>query len=155
MIRTCALALALLAPVQAAALSCIKPEVSRSFAQVASSDDSYVILKGALTFDAALLPKSDSDPLPESTTLPARLTGHILTQEGFVNPVDVLIDYNAICQAAWCGGGTSGEDVVAFVRETEKGLLLEVEPCGGRIFPVNEETLSQLATCMTEGTCTE
>jgi len=118
---------------QASALSCVRPDVAQSFQHVAASSDVYVVLLGEFSFNAPLSQGATLNRV--DVQLPARFTGQYLGPERFVNGQDLNVTLNFTCAASWCGSMASGEDgTLAFARQTSQGYVLDVGPCGGRVF---------------------
>ncbi len=161
-LRHLAMGLAALATLSgpAQALSCLRPDLARSFHQAAASPHNYIVVRGTLSFDATRLPETrDVNGMPgkkaQTTDLPARITGRFLSQKGFVTGFDRKIILRAICLGPWCGEPKPGVDYLAFLRETPKGYILEVNPCGGMAFtkPSNA-ILNQAVSCIRGQACT-
>jgi hypothetical protein len=76
--------LAGVAPMQATALSCLRPDAIMAYAAARDSDSSYVVLLGTFEFDASRMPRGDlgNEP-PQFDTIPATFVGHSLTSRGF------------------------------------------------------------------------
>ena len=91
--RALVLALALLAPMPALALSCMAPSVERSFARFEAEDDVYIVVHGRLTFNTKKLPKRVTHGVqpPRRTDVAARLKGSSLTKDGFTLPFDQTV----------------------------------------------------------------
>lgn len=153
--RLLAFVICMLAPVQAMALSCMRPSLEGSYADAAAATESYLVVKGTITFDETQLPKPDMDTqtAPERTVIPARLNGHALTTAGFATRFDAPVDYVVRCAVIWCGGGQSGEQIIAFIEKTPHGYVLEMGPCGGKVFPATRENANAALECIRTGDC--
>ena len=149
-----AVALALIAAGEAAALSCAPPDPVASFVQLSEVPEPYVVWLGQMAFDEGLLPEGiDNDP-PPPPPIPARFVGRGLTPEGFTNPVAAAVTLQPVCLGPWCGGAASGETVMAFVRMDGAVPLIEAGPCGGRIFPdPSEADIAAVTACIRGETC--
>lgn len=147
----CALALL---PVQAAALSCLRPDVQRSYAEVDAAPESYVVVSGRLTFDPAALPRSHQKDTQPRTEVTAHLTGKSFGKDGFALPFERDIQMDVLCFGPWCGGVDTGAEVLAFIKRGAEGYTLEVSPCGGRVFanPM-PKMLRQVEQCFAQGRC--
>lgn len=151
-----ALALALLAPLPALALSCMAPSVERSYAWHDEAKEAYLVVHGHLTFDAALLPKGMTTPNnpPERTLIPGVLTGTSLGKSGFAAPFSQDLTLEIACLGPWCGSAQNGADVLAFVRKDANGYTLSIGPCGGSMFsPSTPAMLKEAKRCMQTGQC--
>lgn len=128
-------ALACLLWVDAAlALSCMRPDVARSYQAAAEARESYVVVLGRLEFDTARLPRSGENGAPAHSHIPARVTGKGLTLAGFETPFRTGITLDAQCLGPWCAAPPSGRKAMMFLRKGPGGYLLEEGPCGGHIF---------------------
>ena len=155
--RLAALLCALLLPVQAAALSCLKPSVGRTFAQANAAEATYVVVEGRLTLDDRRVPKSlegGAEP-PKLTEVPAHLTGRSLSVAGFRTPFERDITLEISCLGPWCGSVANGTEVLAFLRHGKAGYVLEVEPCGGYVFDNLPEQRRRVRDCLRGDACPE
>lgn len=154
--RMLLLALCLAAPVPASALSCLVPEVERSFATYDAAEENYIVVHGRLTLDRKAMPEgmTTSPPPPEMTVVPGHLSGSSLTGDGFSLPFEQDVTLEVACIGPWCGGVGNGEDVLAFVRKDADGYALSVNPCGGALFETPKlEMLKQVEACMVSRDC--
>lgn len=154
--RFLGLVLCLLLPVEALALSCLRPSVTRTFAEVNAAAEIYIVVSGRLTLNERKLPKrTASTPRPpEMTRIKARLKGTSMTLDGFTVPFDQRITLEVACFASWCGGVQSGTDVLAFVRRDAGKYALGVNPCGGHVFGTPKPAmLKQVIQCYRGGAC--
>ena len=147
---------AIMLPMQAAALSCIRPSVERSYTEVAAAKESYVVAKGRLTFDQRKLPPDDNGPVkpPKLTRIEARLVGSSLSSKGFNVPFDQPVTLEVACYGPWCGRAESGGQVLAFLKRSKSGYALDINPCGGRSFAdPKAKMLKQVVQCHKGGRC--
>jgi len=144
----------LLWPIQASALSCLRPDIERSYGEVAASDDSYVVVQGRLTLNEKKLPKSHSQATPEVVLVKAHLTGKSLGRTGFAVPFERDVTLEVACFGPWCGTAKNGEEILAFVRRDRGRYVVEVSPCGGRVFTNPQpKMLRQVEQCFIAGSC--
>ena len=154
--RALVLFLALMLPVQAAALSCSRPSVERTYAAVAAAKETYVIVQGRLTFDPRKLPRDgDGARKPAKLTrIEARLAGKSLTSNGFSVPFDHPVTLEVACFGPWCGRAENGGQVLAFLKRSKDAYALEVNPCGGSVFAnPKPKMLKQVVRCHQGGNC--
>lgn len=148
-----ALVLALVLAGPAAALSCLRPDIDRMWTRAVSSDDTYTVVMGRFDFDAGHLPNprgAGQNP----TYLPARFAGLTLTQQGFVTSRPVPVTVELRCLGPWCGSLKPGETVVAFLRQTPRGRVVEIGPCGGMVWPDPDAKIQRrLIACMNGAAC--
>ena len=139
------------------ALSCIRPDVARSFQSMESSRDVYMIVHGQLDFDPSALPRGDKSgqtQTPARTRLQARLRGVSLGWAGFEHPFDRPVTLIAQCHGPWCANPEAGGMYLAFVKRTQEGFELWTSPCGGRAFPdPGEAQLSVAHQCLRGKRC--
>ncbi len=109
------LLICLVLPVQALALSCMKPSVTRTFKEIHAAPETYIIVEGRLTLDASKLPETDltNQSPPELTRVPAILSGTSLSRAGFDAPFAREITLEVACFGPWCGGAQNGMEVLA------------------------------------------
>ena len=154
---TTALALtAALVGAQASALSCMRPDVARSFQWAAEADESYVVLLGQFDFDAPRQSNSDRNA-PKTASVPAQFNGQSLGANGFQAnaPLDVTLEFS--CAGPWCGSlPDTGEDILAFVERGPDGYVLTVGPCYGTAFvSPSESDVQRVEACMRGDGCEE
>lgn len=139
------------------ALSCIPPDVARSYGDAEASVNAYVVVYGMLRFDNGKLPKVDwehQEQTPPQTVILGRLTGHSLSPEGFVTPFDRAVTLLVECYGPWCGGANADIPYLAFVEKSQGGYRVALSPCGGFDFPEpTDEMLDQAVQCMRGKTC--
>ena len=144
---------------QAHALSCIRPEIERSFNRWVDSENSYYIGVGTLSPVGAVpdIPnatqQNDFDRR-EPITMAYTFTGRLL-DGGRGVPVDMPITVSVSCLASWCGNfPAAGANGLMALRGTEvASLTLDMNACPGSIFPAETETT--VSACIREGRCTE
>lgn len=138
----------------AVSLSCLRPDVARSYKQAAEAEESYLVVHGTLTFDETELPEAVGNESPPGTRIRAQMAGKALSQSGFDHPFDRQITLDVRCFGPWCGGAASGIPYLAFVERGEDGYTLTVDPCGSLGFPEpTEDMLRQVKTCFDGGKC--
>jgi hypothetical protein len=157
MIRSLAFAVAICAPMPALALSCLAPDIERSYAQFDAAEEDYVVVHGRLTLDMSKLPKgmTAGERPPRMTKLAGGLQGKSLNASGFAVPFDRPLTLEVTCLSQWCGHVQNGEDVLAFVRKDTDGYTMRISPCGGTAFAAPKPAmLKQVTQCMTDDACT-
>lgn len=144
-------------PLPAAALSCLPHSLEGAYQRVAADEAEYIVVHGRLTFDAALLPEVDMSrqaETPPRTAVPARLEGMSMTRRGFEVPFEQALTLDVHCYGPWCGSAATGQDILAFVRRSEDGYVLETNPCGGDLFGTPApEMLDKVQACFAGKTC--
>lgn len=143
---------------QAAALSCIEPNVERQFNQWVDSEKTYYIGVGTLT-PTDTLPKipnaidlNGGFGTKEPITAPFLFSGKLLNGDEGV-PFEHAIAVSVSCIGPWCGGfpktGTSG--LMALRGVGLQNLTLDMNACPGSIFPAATETT--ISACIRAGRC--
>jgi len=118
----------ILSTAQAAALSCIAPDIARTYLDVAASEKTYVVVHG--TFSFAKRPDRDpGDLTPEGEVFGSIFRGKLLTGVGFSEQVEAEVKINTTCAASWCGGFEPDTRYVAFIEQEGRNLNLLVDPC--------------------------
>ncbi len=141
---------------QTAALSCLPPDPARAFQAASEAPSAYVVLLGQFAFDAADLPPSMGQSEPAVTPAPvtARFVGNGLTLEGFTSPQDRDIALEVTCTGSWCGTLQPDTTVMAFARKDGENYTVELEACGGWVFPEpTEDMLTQVVGCLRGNAC--
>lgn len=131
-------------------LSCVVPDIARDYQHAAEADETYIVVKGDLRFDARHLPKVDWEnqmDTPQQTDIPARLTGHAMTLKGFAHPFDNEITLRVLCFGPWCGGTGQGTHL-AFIERTGSEHIMTVSPCPGMSYHTpTAEIEAQVLSC--------
>lgn len=145
---------------QAAALSCMQPQIERSFNWWAEAEETYYIGVGSLE-PTGLLPKVRSGMTPsesmgerEPITAEYAFSGRLLNGQNGVE-VSLPITVEVTCLASWCGRFPQpGKTGLMALRGTDiQNLTLEMSACPGSIFPA--ETEATVNACMRAGQCDE
>ncbi len=157
---------ATLAPLQAAALSCLEPDPFVAFREAQAAPEIYVVLHGRLGFDAARLAPIPVAPPPPGALMPERRSappfvatfkGESLGRHGFV-PTDI----GTVTLVPQCGDDptfpcpplATDEPFLIFAQRTPDGLEVEVDACPGWLFRAPPpEVLDGLAQCLRGGAC--
>ncbi|MFQ6546430.1 hypothetical protein AADZ90_000625 [Aestuariibius sp. 2305UL40-4] len=159
MLRTSVAALMLAAfATQAAALSCMRPDIARTYQYAAESEDLYSVVMGEFVFDESAMPDAVLSSArgfdKDVTEIPARFTGRQLSRNGFATDYDVEVVLEVQCLGQWCGGMAEGETVIAFLRHGGETPVLDVTPCGETVFTDPDQAqISMAISCINGGTC--
>jgi hypothetical protein len=138
----------------ALSLSCLRPDVARSYGFAAEAEETYIVVHGRLTFDERRLPEAVGNDSPPSTVIKAHVSGKSLTQAGFTSAFDRDITLEVGCYGPWCAGASSGEDYLLFLRKDASGYTYMADPCGSLGFAApTSEMLNQVEQCMKGGHC--
>lgn len=130
--------LALAAAGPAAALTCIRPEIARSFDWADERPEAFVLALGSLvrtgpnTLDG---PPSDNPLIRVGYSFPARFDGMLATANGFSRAAVLDVTVEVDCRSAWCGGDSlSDHGLYFFRRDGAEDHALEAGLCGGFFF---------------------
>ncbi|WP_370163135.1 hypothetical protein [Limimaricola soesokkakensis] len=147
----------MLAAPPAAALSCLVPDPIRSFAEIHAAPESYRAYIGSFAFDADRLPPMQDLSQPVTATpnpVPAEFTGHQLGPTGFDTPVTAAMLLQPSCAGPWCGSLSPGDEVLVFAREEDDRLIVDLEPCPGKVQAAPDAAMRErLAACMRGEDC--
>jgi hypothetical protein len=144
------LALGTLIATDAAALSCLRPDVVNAFQEASDSDKRYVVLKGQFAFT----PAGEREP-PAEASLDAEFSGRLLTASGFTQQVSAPVTINLTCAGEWCAKLEPNRDLIAFVEESaDDGLQFNVGPCYPFTFvDPSLDDVKRLENCAQGGAC--
>ena len=150
MTRAALLALVALAPLPAAALSCMPYEPTDAFVDADASAARYVVVSGQLESLGGM----PANELGKPYAFAARVKGHSLTRQGFTTPFEGPVTVEVTCTAGWCGQLEPGGAFVMFLETSGPGHVLTMAPCKPMAFanptPGLEETLRR---CFAGGAC--
>ena len=140
---------------QAAALSCLPPDVVRTYREVDADSARWGAVVGRLDFDESRLPQPDRREVsPPQTEIRAQLIGHSLTPEGWTRPFQQNVTLRVQCIAAWCATPVSGRTYLAFVKREGARRVVIADPCGTTLFPrPARRDLDRLQSCFAGGRC--
>ncbi|QFT91643.1 hypothetical protein FIU86_02235 [Roseovarius sp. THAF9] len=132
------------------ALSCLRPDVARTYSQASEAEQAYVVVTGELRFDEARLPKNDgTNKDRRNVTIPARLEGRSLSRAGFTTPFARDITLEVRCFGPWCGGARSGVEYLVFLEKHGRNLVMVADPCGSWAFlEPSPAQVKQVETCI-------
>ncbi|MFS4580949.1 hypothetical protein [Phaeobacter sp. C3_T13_0] len=142
----------------AVALSCLPSGPSDAYLEAVTSDKSYVVVEGVLSFDEDALPKAPQNNVndtPPRSLIPARIDGKLMTRDGFSKDVDLAITLEILCFGPWCAGAADGVDYLAFLEQRADGYVLRFDPCGGFGFGgTNGAAREEVLACHAGQACT-
>lgn len=130
----------------AVALSCLRPDVARTFNNANDIVEPVYILRGTLTFDERLMPQGVVNEPRDPAPVPALFKGLGLTLDGFTARFERPVTLQPQCAGPWCGSAVSGQEAIVFATVLGDDILINVGACGGQIFydptPQMEATLT-------------
>lgn len=145
-----------LAPGAALALSCTPWSVTNAYLEADAAPERYVPVIGTLSFDENALPfenLDDQNATPPLTKIPARFEGHALHSRRSQDvPFSSLVILEVACFGPWCSSWQSGP-ALALLRHDADGYTAAINPCGGFLFDLSDENISDLRRCLRGGRC--
>lgn len=133
-----------------AALSCLRPEIARSYDWADDRPEPFVLALGSLVRAGPDTPDGPAGGNPQgrvSYSFPARFEGRLATANGFTveRALDVTVEVQ--CQSAWCGGPSLSDHGLYFFRQDGADAhALEAGLCGGFFFgnPTEHQVMDAL-----------
>ncbi len=140
MLKRLALAamLALAGAAPAVALTCMRPDILRSYGWADERPEPFVVALGSLARTGPDTPDGPTGDNPQgraSYSFPARFEGRLATADGFTveRAFDVTVEVE--CRSVWCGGHSLSEYGLYFFRQDAGDAhALEAGLCGGFFF---------------------
>lgn len=140
------------------ALSCMRPDAARLYAQARDSDEVFAIVTGRLHPERPIsVPQVAEDgafPKDQNAVTRVRMTGLVLGVEDFDQAFDREIDVRVTCMSIWCGDPKTDRDIIAALRLGGEVPELEIGPCGGMAMVASEDQILRLLECHRFGNCT-
>lgn len=128
--RLLVLTLALLLPVQALALSCMRYGVTDAYLDARDAKDRFLVVYGSLALDETRLPRSHQANTPARTVLPGHVHGAHWLGKGRSHAFDAAVEVEINCAGPWCPRVNAGTALM-FLQETSTGYRLSASACGG------------------------
>lgn len=151
--RLLALCLVLIAG-QAAALSCMRPDPVAAYQHALDAPDRFYVLHGQVAFDADLLPQGMVNVPRDPAPIAGVFSGAGLTRDGFKPTTLRDVTIQSSCAGPWCGRMRADTPHLMFAKLTDDGIVIEVGPCGGAVFPApTSDMLDQMVQCIRGGPC--
>lgn len=136
------------------ALSCLPSDVQRFFETASQAGEEFVVVHGVLSFDPAGLPDPDVPQADRQTTrLPARLEGHMITPAGLDMDYAQQIRLELACFGPWCGQAVNGARYLTFLQPHGAFQIMVVDPCYSRVFVSPSEIQIETARACMRGSC--
>lgn len=130
--------LALAGGAPALALTCMRPDILRSYGWADERPEPFVVALGALVRtgpDTPAGPTGETAQERVSYRFPARFEGRLATADGFTveRAFDVTVEVE--CRSVWCGGPSLSDYGLYFLRQDAGDAhALEAGLCGGFFF---------------------
>lgn len=136
------------------ALSCLPPDVAETFRFASESEDTYTVLLGRFEPIGTVPPRESYDEDGVTEELRARFQGQGLFATGFAPVQDRDVTMTLSCAGPWCASAPSDGEVLAFVRRTSTGYVLDVGPCYFNIFSSpSDRDIARVEACMRGEAC--
>jgi len=153
---TCLIAILVAGP--ALSLSCLKPDAVTQYETARDSRDLYSLVIGIIQSDEPIaIPKQNVQGAvvgSKSSDTAVRVSGRVLTAQGFTNPFDQKVTLRATCISVWCPSAPeTGREVFAALRHVEGDLLLEISACPSNALPWTAEDEARVLNCHRFETC--
>ncbi|SMX40106.1 hypothetical protein [Octadecabacter ascidiaceicola] len=140
---------------QTQALSCMPPDIARTFNWANAAEESYLVLNGAFSFDAPARTRGGQLD-PETVSMRAGFEGSYLGAAGFVPAPTLDVTLTFVCLGPWCGSMESdGEDVLVFAQQTQDGYVVEIDPCFSKLFEPSQDNIDRVESCIRGESCAE
>lgn len=133
---------------------CYPSDLTAFFKVALGTTAEYQIVLGKFSFDPGQMPQSrGSLLLPQVVPIPAKFVGHILGINGELT--DAAFDLTILpgCIMVTCTAMQPEENVLAFVRITDSGPVLDADPCLTPAFTPLPETIALLSACLGQNRC--
>lgn len=149
---------AILASGPAFSLSCLKPDAVTQYEAARDSRDLYSLVIGTIQSDDPIaIPKQDlagTGTEPKSADTAVRVSGRVLTSQGFTNPFDQEVTLRATCISVWCPSAPETDrEVFAALKHVEEDLVLEISACPSNALPWTADDEARVLNCHRFETC--
>ena len=139
-------------------LSCIRPDIVRTFEEARDSKAGFWIVRGRILADGPIaMPQPDAGGRYKdnsSASTPVRFKGAGLRPNGEFASFEMDITLTVSCFAHWCGSPPLDTEVFAAIEVKDSGPELQVNACSGRVMPYSEDDEKRLLQCLSDGICT-
>ena len=139
-------------------LSCIRPDIVRTFEEARDSDAGFWIVRGRIIADGPVAtPEPDANGRYKDNAVaktPAQFVGVGLRPNGEFADFKRDITLSVSCIAHWCGSPPLDTDVFAAIEVKDSGPELQVDACSSRVMPYSEDGEKRLLQCLSDGICT-
>ncbi len=164
MIRMSAILISAFWASTALSLSCVPQSGASMYVAAAESEDRFLPVVGQFTFPNDQVQREETLDAngqedinaPKGVSFAATIAGHALSSRGFDAPVDLPVTIAIHCVGPWCGGVPNGSDVLALLRETDTGYVVDAHACGGSVMTLYEGNMAEadaFVACHKSGTC--
>lgn len=152
-----ALAACMAASAPAWSLSCMRPDIIRTYEAARDSDAGFWIVQGEIFTDQPIaLPKPDASGRYKdgtSASTPIVFSGLGLLPDGMYKGFAQNITLTLTCVAHWCGSAPLDQKVFVAIEVKDTGPELLLDPCNSRVVPYTEEANQRLLACVRNGDC--
>ena len=138
-------------------LSCLRPDIVRTFEQARDAEEGFWIVRGRVLSDQPIAtPALGADGVYKDgakADTPVRVVGQGLRPDGQFGDFVQDVTLSITCLAHWCGSVTLEEELFMAIEVKENGPELVADPCSNRIVRFSEEGEARLLRCVREGVC--
>lgn len=140
------------------ALSCMSPNIARSFNWHADSDATYQVGLGILTpTEKIVVPKKTKRDIGVPYSIKAKFTGRMLGLSGLGKPTEFPLTVDITCAAHWCGAfPQQTAEAVVYIKRTDGNRSVSFGPCDWASDDLNvEKQINVLKKCLRKGRCSD
>lgn len=139
-------------------LSCIRPDIVRTFEEARDSEAGFWIVRGRIISDGPIaVPQPDASGRYKDNAVastPVQFVGVGLRPNGEFADFEKDITLTVSCIAHWCGSPPLNTEVFASIEVKDSGPELQVDACSSRVIPFSEDGEKRLLQCLSDGICT-
>lgn len=147
-------------PIEAFALSCMRPSVDQSFQQANQRAETFIVAHGSLKRVGANTPKTAKKPkksLNQRGTayrFKAKFKGKVAGHKGFGPTRRLPVTVYVTCSGPWCGGDSLSKNGLYYLRkDSATSYVLEARACSSYFFKNPTKTdLKTVISCFS-GAC--
>lgn len=144
---------------QSVALSCIRPDIARTFNNAADLPYDITILIGRIVAEEDAFNGAGAAGLARHSAFhKGTFAGYQIGPNGRSADLTTAITVEKGCIASWCGDVPSDPETIFFTSSAqgigEDGLLATFGACGGDAFPATAANMETLQSCLSGGPCT-
>lgn len=144
-------------PVEAFALSCMRPNVENSFKFANKRPEAFIIAYGQLkrVGPNSVQPRKSKDLRQRGTPyrFKAKFRGKVAGHKGFGSTRTLPVTVDVKCSGPWCGGDSLSKSGLYFLRkDSANAYTLEATACSSHFFPKpSKADLKSVIGCFSGG----
>lgn len=138
-------------------LSCLRPDIVRTYEMARDAKAGFWIVLGEIVADGPIAtPEPDAvgrfkENASASTSV--AFAGLGMTADGSYKGFEQRITLTITCLAHWCGSVQDETHVFAAIEVKDTGPELIIDPCSSRVVPFSEDGEERLMACVRDGVC--